>query len=181
MQDISQWTTHTLRTDSSRPTWLEERKFEWIPLVTNTLQRVFSGDNLVLVTDRDREWFCNYVVNVINKNTNRPYIPIISMQSLFPQIDRNCKNDLGIELVEDFLGSIFSNKYLFWYVGRNDDDGAKLVLNGEFAFLWMFDTDLQNSFTLQSTDPLVDIKLMQMFRIFNLTLEAALFGQIAFD
>ena len=42
-------------------------------------------------------------------------------------------------------------------------------------------TELQNSFTLQSTDPLVDIKLMQMYRIFNLTIEAALFGQITME
>lgn len=180
MQDISQWTTHILRTDESRPTWLEERKFEWIPLVTNTLQRVFSGDNLVLVTDRDREWFGDYVVNMINKSVNRPYIPIINIHSLFPQVDKNCKNELGIELVADFLGNVFNNKYLFWYIGRNDDR-AKLALSNDFGFLWLFDTDLQNSFTLQSTDTLVDIKLMQMFRIFNLTIEAALFGQISLD
>ncbi|MDE5591390.1 MAG: HobA family DNA replication regulator, partial [Helicobacter sp.] len=34
---------------------------------------------------------------------------------------------------------------------------------------------------LQSIDPLLDIKLMQMFRIFNLTIEAAIFGHISLD
>ena len=45
----------------------------------------------------------------------------------------------------------------------------------------MFDTNLQNSFTLQSTDILVDIKLIQMYKIFNLALEAVMFGNVRLD
>ena len=63
-------------------------------------------------------------------------------------------------------------------MGHNDTTRAKLALSHEDCFLWIFDTQLQNSFTLQSTDSLVDIKLMQMYRIFNLTLEAAMFGRV---
>lgn len=48
MQDIASWTIHTLRHDVSRPTWLEERKFEWIPLIKRTLQRMFNGESLFL-------------------------------------------------------------------------------------------------------------------------------------
>lgn len=181
MQDIVSWTTQILRHDASRPTWLEERKFEWIPLMKRVLQRIFGGESLILVTDREREWFAHYAIFSINKNNNRPYVPIMSISALFPQIDRNQKDDSEVLLIGDYLNNIFPQGYFFWYVGKNDALRAKLALSHEDCFLWIFDTELQNSFTLQSTDPLVDIKLMQMYRIFNLTLEAALFGQITLE
>ncbi|MDD6056396.1 MAG: HobA family DNA replication regulator [Helicobacter sp.] len=181
MQDLSSWMIHTLRHDASHPTWLEERKFEWIPLLKRALQKIFSGESAILVTDKDREWFMNYVVNAINATNNRPYVPIISINALFPQIDKVYKDETRISLLCDYLDNAFSNKYFFWYIGSNDAMRAKLVLGREDCFLWMFDTNLQNSFTLQSIDPLVDIKLMQMYRIFNLTLEAAMFGRIGLE
>lgn len=181
MQDIVSWTTQTLRRDESRLTWLEERKFEWIPLIKRVLQRIFNGESLILVTDKDREWFSNYVIFSINKSSNRPYVPILGINVLFPQVDRNCKDEIEISLINDYLDNIFSQGYFFWYVGKNDALRAKLALSREDCFLWMFDTELQNSFTLQSVDSLVDIKLMQMYRIFNLTIEAAMFGQISLE
>ena len=181
MQDIASWTIHTLRHDVSRPTWLEERKFEWIPLIKRTLQRMFNGESLILITDRDREWFIHYIINSINKNSNRPYLPILSIHSLFPQIDKFHKDDTEMALIDDYFDNIFMRRYFFWYVGRNDAPRAKFVFNREDGFLWLFDTNLQNSFTLQSTDPLIDNKLMQMFRIFNLTIDAAMFGRISLE
>ncbi|WP_026943622.1 HobA family DNA replication regulator [Helicobacter rodentium] len=178
MQDLSSWTLQALRYDASHPTWLEERKFEWIPLAKRALQRIFNGDSLILITDNDREWFMHYVMQSINRSSNRPYVPIVSIHSFFPQLDKTRKNETDIALINDYLDNIFSQKYFFWYVGHNDTTRAKLALSHEDCFLWIFDTQLQNSFTLQSTDSLVDIKLMQMYRIFNLTLEAAMFGRV---
>ena len=181
MQDIVSWTTQILRHDASRPTWLEERKFEWIPLIKRALQRIFNCESMILITDRDREWFAHYVIFSINRTNNRPYVPVVSINALFPQIDKNQQDDSEVLLISDYLNNIFSQGYFFWYVGKNDALRAKLALSHEDCFLWIFDTELQNSFTLQSTDPLVDIKLMQMYRIFNLTIEAALFGQITME
>ncbi|TLD83976.1 hypothetical protein LS70_003985 [Helicobacter sp. MIT 11-5569] len=179
MQDLSSWVLQTLRRDASHPTWLEERKFEWIPLLNNALQRIFNGESVILITDNDREWFMHYVVQSVNRYGNRPYIPIVGINALFPQIDKVLhKDEVEIALVNDYFNSIFAQKYFFWYVGRNDAPRAKLALSNEDGFLWIFDTSFQNSFTLQSVDPLVDIKLMQMYRIFNLALEAVMFGNI---
>ena len=182
MQELASWTLQTLRHDASHPTWLEERKFEWIPLAKRALQRIFNGDSLILITDNDREWFMHYVVQSINRSSNRPYVPVIGIDTLFPQIDRVLhKDETEISLINDYLNTMFSQKYFFWYVGRNDASRSKLALSHEDCFLWIFDTQLQNSFTLQATDSLADIKLMQMYRIFNLTLEAAMFGNIRLD
>ncbi|WP_297809626.1 HobA family DNA replication regulator [uncultured Helicobacter sp.] len=181
MQDLSSWTLQVLRYDASHPTWLEERKFEWIPLVKRALQKIFNGESMILITDYDREWFMDYVVSSINKTNNRPYVPILSINALFPQLDKTHKNETEIPLINDYLDNVFSKKYFFWYVGHNDTMRAKLALNHEDCFLWIFDTHLQNSFTLQSTDSLIDIRLMQMYRIFNLTLEAAIFGRVSLE
>ena len=181
MQDLSSWTLQALRYDASHPTWLEERKFEWIPLIKRALQKIFNGESIILITDRDRECFMNYLISSIIKTNNRPYVPIISIQTLFPQLDKTHKDETEISLINDYLDNVFSQKYFFWYVGHNDTTRAKLALSHEDGFLWIFDTRLQNSFTLQSTDSLVDIHLMQMYRIFNLTLEAAMFGRVSLD
>ncbi len=182
MQDLSSWLLQTLRHDVSHPTWLEERKFEWIPLLKNALQRIFSGESVVLITDYDREWFMHYVTYSINQVNKRPYVPIIGINALFPQIDRTLQKDATeIPLINDYLDNIFSCKYFFWYVGRSDSIRAKLALSHEHCLLWLFDANLQNSFTLQSTDPLVDMKLMQMYRIFNLALEATMFCHIRLE
>lgn len=182
MQDLSSWVLQTLRHDASHPTWLEERKFEWIPLLKRALQKIFNGESLILVTDYEREWFMHYVVQSINRSNNRPYVPIIAINALFPKIDKiSHKDEMEIALIHDYFGNIFSQKYGFWYVGRNDALHAKLALSQEDGFLWMFDTNLQNSFTLQSTDILVDIKLIQMYKIFNLALEAVMFGNVRLD
>lgn len=182
MQDLSSWVLQTLRHDASHPTWLEERKFEWIPLLKRALQKIFNGESLILVTDYEREWFMHYVVQSINRSNNRPYVPIIAINVLFPKIDKiSHKDEMEIALIHDYFGNIFSQKYGFWYVGRNDALRAKLALSQEDGFLWMFDTNLQNSFTLQSTDILVDIKLIQMYKIFNLALEAVMFGNVRLD
>lgn len=181
MQDLSSWTLQALRHDASRPTWLEERKFEWIPLIKRALQRIFNGDSMILITDYDREWFMDYVIASINKANNRPYVPILSINALFPRLNKAHKDETEISLINDYLDNIFLQKYFFWYIGRNDTIQAKLVLSHEDCFLWIFDTHLQNSFVLQSTDSLVDIRLMQMYRIFNLTLEAVMFGHITLE
>jgi len=40
------------------------------------------------------------------------------------------------------------------------------------------DEEMTNSFTLRSYDELIDIKLLQLFRLFDKTISAALFAEI---
>ncbi|PZT47756.1 hypothetical protein B6S12_07460 [Helicobacter valdiviensis] len=181
MLNLTDWSTKNIRQDESHPTWLEERKYEWIPLLKGVMFRLFAGEALILVTDRERDWFANYVAYSVNKTSSRPYLPILSINALFPQIDKAKEEELEIALINDYLDNLFAKRCFFWYVGKNNSARAKLALSREGGFLWIFDEEMQNSFTLQSSDNLVDIKLMQLYRIFNQTLEAVLLGKVSLD
>lgn len=181
MENLTKWMTQALRQDKSLPTWLEERKSEWIPLVKNTIFRLFSGEALVIIADKEREWFRQYILASINKGGNRPYLPILSIDSLLVSNNKNELDDTEAKLIIDYLDNMFSNKYFFWYIGRDERKRSALALSKDSSFLWMFDNNLQNNFTLQSIDPILDIKLMQMYRNFNLALDAVMFGHISLE
>jgi len=44
--------------------------------------------------------------------------------------------------------------------------------------LWIFDEERQGSINLKSNDDGLDMKLLQMFRLYNKTISAALFANI---
>lgn len=44
--------------------------------------------------------------------------------------------------------------------------------------MWIFDEERQGAINLKSNDEELDIKLLQMFRLYNKTISAALFAQI---
>ncbi len=178
MQELHRWTIETIRNDDSMMSWLEERKFEWIPLVKNCLSSLLEGKSIIIVTDPNREWFCNQVCTNINKIENgRPFLPFYPLKSLFNQLD-TLKNDEDILLLNDLLSVSFKNDYIFWYIGKCDDKRLKLALSKDDSFLWVFDEEIQNSFTLSSTDDLLDQKLYQLFRIFDKSINAALFNEV---
>ena len=84
-----------------------------------------------------------------------------------------------VPLIRDMLSISFGEKYLFWYVGRIDDFNAKLAFSHDYNFSWILDEQMSNSFSLSSVDETLDIKLLQLLRIFDKSLSAALFGEIA--
>ena len=43
------------------------------------------------------------------------------------------------------------------------------------------DEEVQNSFALRTSDPLLDIKLLQLYKLYDNTLSAALFGELELD
>jgi hypothetical protein len=53
-----------------------------------------------------------------------------------------------------------------------------LAYRNDESFLWVMDEEIQNSFALRSADTLLDIKLLQLYKLFDTTLSAALFGDI---
>ena len=42
----------------------------------------------------------------------------------------------------------------------------------------MFDEDFNNAFTLKSYDKTLDIKLLQLYRLFDSSLNATMFGEV---
>lgn len=178
MQSLSRWTIETIRKDEAMMSWLEERKFEWVPLVKNTLSHLLEGTAIVVVTDMEREWFCRYIMQNINRQSkSRPIFPFYSIEAIYPQVDL-MRGEEELMLLNEMLTLSFRNGYLFWYIGKVDDSRAKIALNRDDSFLWVLDEEHHNSFGLSSVDDLLDLKLLQLFRIFDKTISAALFNQV---
>ena len=180
-QSFDQWTLQTVRYDKSMMSWLEERRYEWIPLASDALQRIVAGSTVLLLTDDERNWYADYIITTLNKPINtRPFIPIYNMKALIPHITE-IKTNEQLELLFDMFDMSFES-YFIWYVGRaNAASYVNIAKKRDDSFLWIMDTNMQNSFTLKSYDELLDIKLMQLFRLFDKSINAAIFGEVEFE
>ncbi len=176
---LDQFTLQTIRYDDSMMNWLEERRYEWLPLAEDALQRIVAGYTVLLLSDDERDWFVSYVVTKLNGSKTRPFIPVYDLKKMAPYCGRLSTNE-DIELLFDMLSISYSDRYFIWYVGRASSPYVKIAKKREDSFLWILDEDMQNNFTLQSFDDLLDIKLIQLFRLFEKSLEAAIFGEVEF-
>lgn len=179
MQEFTNWTVDTIRSDRLLGSWMEERKFDWIPLasqcVTNILEK---GKSVLIVTDNEHEWFMNYILSNINKKKlSRPYFPFYSFTTLHSNIE-NIKTENDIQLIHDMLDTSFPNGYFFWYIGKSQSKRATLAKISKQPFLWLMDEELSNSFYLDSNDEALGLRLLNMYRLFDKTLDAALCAQI---
>ncbi len=179
MQEFLSWTVDTIREDRLISPWLEEKKYEWTPIVSkNIVNLLDKGCSIIILTDEQREWFLEYVLTNINdKNLSRPFLPIYDFKSFYKSID-NIKSDDDISNIKDMLNISFPNGYCFWYIGKSQSNRAILPKVSKNSFLWLFDEEKQDAFNLRSNDEALDMKLLQMFRLYNKTLSAALFAQI---
>ena len=179
MQEFINWTVDTIRQDVLLGSWFEERKYDWTPLVSQAVVNIFDkGKSVLIITDHDHEWFSKYILSNINKKKHgRPLLPFYDFNSYHTNLD-GIKNESDIELVKDMLDISFPNGYFFWYIGRSQDKRAILPKFSKKPFLWVMDEDLPNSFNLKTTDESLDMKLLQMYRLFDKTISASLFAQI---
>ncbi len=181
--DFFSWTIKAIRDDASKPTWLEDRKSEWVPLVEHTLRHIIlDAYTVILLSDKERCWFVEYALGYLNSSRRmRPFFPIYapasSIASMLSPYNARQSTEM-IPLIRDMLSISFGEKYLFWYVGRIDDFNAKLAFSHDYNFNWILDEQMSNSFSLSSVDETLDIKLLQLLRIFDKSLSAALFGEI---
>jgi hypothetical protein len=183
MQEILNWTINTIRHESIvDSTWLEEQKFEWTPLVVKSLKSLLDDNCTVLIiTDNDRDWFGKYILSNINDFKNgRPNLPFYDFKSLLSKHSRiNSQED--IQLIIDMLNISFPNGYIFWYIGKGESKESILPKYHSNSFLWLMDETLPGSLTFKENDDTLDIKLIQMYKLFNKTLNAILFAEISTD
>ena len=181
MQQLLKWTLETIREDESCFSWMEEHRYEWAPLVKNAVSQSIEGKTVLILTDEHRKWFGKYIVNTVNDmQKNRPLLPFYQLSESFPNLHNN-HNTQDLELLEDMLDISYPNGYYIWYIGKGDHPYTKLAFRGEESFLWILDEEVQNSFALRSADTLLDIKLLQLFKLFDNTLSAVLFGDLDLD
>ncbi len=178
MPSLLEWTLEKIRETPSDFSWMEERRYTWIPLLESVLQRLLLGQSILILTDPKRRWFEQYILNTANDPTrDRPFLPIQPLRAVLTDlamIDTNMR----LTLVEDMLDITYPQGYLIWYIGEGGHPYTKLAYRQEDNFLWLMDEEMAGSFQLRGNDPLLDIKLLQLFRLFDQSVDAALFGQV---
>ena len=179
MQDLLKWTLENIRKNEPYLSWMEELRYEWVPIVSRILSAMFNkGHTILLITDREHEWFSRYVLTHINTpKKKRPYLPFVSLGSVFPHLN-TLKTREDFELLEDMLSLSFPSGYTFFYVGDNTDNILKLVKRREDSFIWNISENVGQDFRLRGSDELLDMKLIQLFKLFDKSIDAALYAEI---
>jgi len=178
MQSLAAWTLEAIREEPSDFSWMEERRFAWVGLIEGVLARLIQGETVLVLTDPRRLWFERYILNTINDlRRDRPLLPFQSLRGTFADL-QSADNDLRITLMEDMLDIAYPRGYFLWYIGEGSHPYTKLAYHRENNFLWLINEEIAGSFLLRESDPLMDIKLLQLYRLFDKSIEAALHGRV---
>ena len=175
---FDKWTLDTIREESGVYNWLEESRFDWGIAASQSISNILKGKTLVLITDDDRFWFANYIKSSLNKKSlDRPIIPILGIDEIYPHFS-SLNGGEDLDMVEDLISTTFNDNYIYWYIGKGNSTRADIAKRDDNSFNWIMDEDFVNAYTLSSIDPYIDTKLIQLFKLFDKTLSAALFGEI---
>lgn len=178
MQAFEKWTLEAIRSEGTAFNWIEEQRYEWTATMQVTVTQILSGKTMVLVTDRKRKWFQHYIASRLNQLSNdRPMIPLISLDRIYPDFDE-MTSGAAMDMLSDMLDLSFSGNYFFWYVGKGNDPRSEIVKRNENSALWLLDEDFGRAMKLRSFDPYLDIKMLQLYHLFERSLNAMLFGEI---
>ncbi len=181
MQQFIKWTLEAIRSEGAMLNWLEESRFDWTSTTAQAIKQILEGKTVVLITDHKHKWFEDYVISSINQLTlERPMIPLVSLDRIYPGFDAISGSE-SIDMLVDLLELSYKGEFFFWYVGKGNDKRADIAKRYDASYLWIMDEDFHNSLTLRSYDPIIDIKLLQLYRLFNMTLNAMLFGEVSID
>ncbi|MEF3191045.1 MAG: HobA family DNA replication regulator [Campylobacterales bacterium] len=177
MDALLTWTLSAIREEGASASWLEERRYDWVPLAGEVIPRILEGAPVIIATDTPRSWFGRYILSAVNRSgRNRPLLPFVAIEGILPEFFL-WQSESELELVQEMLNMALPNHF-FWYIGRGDDARARLAKRRDDTFLWLIDEEAPNSFYLRSADEQLDNKLLTLYRLFEKSLEAALFGEI---
>ncbi|RAX53198.1 hypothetical protein CCY99_06295 [Helicobacter sp. 16-1353] len=178
MNDLAfaNWTLELARKDGIAMGWFEERRFDWCQIAYRFAKNIINGNTIILCSDLQKKWFCEYVLQTINANKGRPLIPIITLESMLPK----CQ-DIDLPLIEDMLSVAFDDRYTIWYIGYANNRLVKLATDHQSSFIWAFDGSLHTAFNMNSSDSGSDVKLLQLFKILDRTIDAVMFNEISDD
>jgi len=178
MPDFAQWSLDAIREEGGSLSWLEEYRFEWSKTTAYALSQILNGKTVIIITDEKRKWLEYYILTSINSVAlDRPLVPIVSIDSLYSHFN-NVSGGEMIDFVEDMVSQSYKDDYFFWYIGKGDDKRSDLAKRKDESYFWIFDEDFNNAFTMKSYDTSLDIKLLQLFKLFNASLNATMFGEV---
>ena len=181
MTNFESWTLETIRSEGAALSWLEESRFEWLPATQNAIAQILDSKTIVLIIDKEYVWLDKYITSSLNKASHgRPLIPIVSIDSIYPQYSEIIGGEM-IDMFEDMLSLSYKDEYFFWYIGRGECKRSDIAKRSDKSYLWIMDENFQNAMTLKSYDKHLDIKLLQLYQLFDESLSAVLFGETDFD
>ena len=178
METFAQWSLDAIRDEGAILSWLEEYRFEWSKTTAFAIEQILNAKTIILVTDEKRKWLEHYIISSINNiSLERPLIPIISIDSIYPHYSTLSGGEM-IDMLDDMIALSYKNDYFFWYIGKGDDKRSDIAKRKDESYFWIFDEDFNNAFTLKSYDSVLDIKLLQLYRLFDASLSATMFGEV---
>lgn len=178
MPDFAQWSLDAIREEGGSLSWLEELRFEWTTATSYALNQMLNGKTIIIITDEKRKWFENYILASLNSSRlERPLLPIVSIDSLYSHYNGVTGGEM-IEIIEDMITLSHKDDYFFWYIGKGDDKRGDIAKRKDNSYMWMFDEDFHNAFTLKSYDKDLDIKLLQLYKLLDASLNATMFGEV---
>jgi len=178
MADFAQWSLDAIRDEGGSLSWLEEQRFEWSKTTAYALEQILQGRTIILITDEKRKWLETYILTLLNDTTfERPLIPIVSIDSICVHYNSIGGGEM-IDMVDDMISLSYKEDYFFWYIGKGDDKRSDIAKRKDNSYFWMFDEDFNNAFILKSYDKMLDIKLLQLYKLFDASLNATMFGEV---
>ena len=179
MLDFAQWSLDAIREEGGSLSWLEEMRFDWTTTTSQAINQILNGKTIILITDEKRKWLEHYILTSINSSDSldRPLLPIVSIDSVYSHFNNVASGEM-IDMVDDMIALSYKSDYFFWYIGSGDDKRSDIAKRRDNSYFWIFDENFHNAFTMKSYDKILDIKLLQLYRLFNASLNAALFGEV---
>ena len=178
MPDFAQWSLDAIRDEGGSLSWLEEQRFDWTTTTAHAIDQILNGKTVILITDEKRKWLENYILDAINSpDVERPLLPIVSIDSIYAHYNSVNSGEM-IDIVDDMISLSYKDDYFFWYIGKGNDRRSDIAKRRDNSYFWIFDEEFHNAFTMKSYDSTLDIKLLQLYRLFNLSLNGAMFGEV---
>lgn len=176
--DFAQWSLDAIREEGAILSWLEEQRFEWSKTTAYALEQILQGKTIILITDEKYKWLETYILSSINtEQLDRPLIPIISIDNICVHYNSINGGEM-IDIVDDMISLSYKEDCFFWYIGKGNDKRCDIAKRRDNSYYWMFDEDFNNAFTLKSYDKDLDVKLLQLYRLFDASLNATMFGEV---
>lgn len=173
MQDSSSFIKEFIDKQGLFYNWLDSRRFEIGPFLLTRLSFLLDGKAFIVITDDERIWFEEYLLNLVNSKSTRPLMPFFSLRGF--KLDNYEKNE---DLLDDVLSLSFPNGYIYLYVGKDNSKMAKLAKSKNNSLLFIFDEEYDNSFCIKSNDEHKDIKLITIAQLINACIDGIIFSKV---
>ena len=105
-------------------------------------------------------------------------LPFYSLHRCIDNLYAKMNDIKEIEELEDLLELTFQNGYIFWFIGSTQDSVAKLMLRKEDTLLWVKEHQVRNAFVLPQNSKDGDIRLLQIYRLLDEAIGAAVLGEL---